>query len=719
MDEHLAGPIKRYEEARAGKLKTIAFEDLWMLFKPGDVIFTPFRRGSPASINPAPPPPPPPGMRPGTVGQRSGGIVRQGIGRDTPQAYRIISVLGGRHFAVPLGDKAKKTNVYSQLKVLCYYIDFNGLRYDCVSDVFNFRPFENEVEITNLDAYPLAYASIDEKKGKEQMTEYLKRRGQQFVEVSEVSHKLYEGLAFGATREEINTPVIIDFALAYQNTPGLRPQFTLPTVDFFNQTMRNTRAELFEAVIQTRTGRKFDWYWRQQTGLTTRGRTELLETLDDYPSVKSTDAECISKLQTLMESNGQILLLPGMVHAFALRNRKWVSLELSLVQNSQYEDGWKDLILPPGHKEMVRAVVENHATGSRSTVGMAKGTTEVDIVRGKGKGCIILLHGEPGVGKTSTAECVAAFTKRPLFPITCGDIGYEPDEVERNLEKHFTLAHKWGCVMLLDEADVFLAKRSRDDIKRNGLVSVFLRILEYYPGILFLTTNRVGSFDDAFRSRLHLTLYYPKLDKRQTIQIWDMNLRRVSEANENRALAGQQSIDIHHDKIIKFAKKNWETLSWNGRQIRNAFQTAIALAEFDVRDGNGKQAVMSKKQFKTIAKASMQFDDYLFHVHGGTDESANARKEQVRWDYEVMDRPGTKRELSDSDSDLSSDSSSSSSGSSSDDSDDSDDVSSDDAKKRRKKKKGKEKEREREKERKSKKKSDDRGKKSKSKKDKH
>lgn len=57
-------------------------------------------------------------------------------------------------------------------------------------------------------------------------------------------------------------------------------------------------------------------------------------------------------------------------------------------------------------------------------------------------------------------ECVAAFTKRPLFPITCGDIGYEPDEVEKNLDKHFSLAHKWGCVMLLDEADVFLTKRS-------------------------------------------------------------------------------------------------------------------------------------------------------------------------------------------------------------------------------------------------------------------
>jgi hypothetical protein len=96
---------------------------------------------------------------------------------------------------------------------------------------------------------------------------------------------------------------------------------------------------------------------------------------------------------------------------------------LTLLQDTQYEDGWNDLILPAGHKEMVRAVVENHAAGSRATGGMKKNSAEVDIVRGKGrllpqntchvldtdvlnqlgKGCIILLHGEPGVGKTSTA----------------------------------------------------------------------------------------------------------------------------------------------------------------------------------------------------------------------------------------------------------------------------------------------------------------------------
>lgn len=47
-----------------------------------------------------------------------------------------------------------------------------------------------------------------------------------------------------------------------------------------------------------------------------------------------------------------------------------------------------------------------------------------------------------------------------MRPHMVGDVGYEPEDVERNMGKHFKLANRWGCVLLLDEADVFLAKRN-------------------------------------------------------------------------------------------------------------------------------------------------------------------------------------------------------------------------------------------------------------------
>jgi AAA+ superfamily predicted ATPase len=75
------------------------------------------------------------------------------------------------------------------------------------------------------------------------------------------------------------------------------------------------------------------------------------------------------------------------------------------------------------------------------------------------------------VGKTTTAEGVAQHFQKPLFQITCGDLGSNARDVEAELEKNFTLASRWGCILLLDEADVFLSARERTDFERNGLVA--------------------------------------------------------------------------------------------------------------------------------------------------------------------------------------------------------------------------------------------------------
>lgn len=149
------------------------------------------------------------------------------------------------------------------------------------------------------------------------------------------------------------------------------------------------------------------------------------------------------------------ILFPNRAFGFVLRTRKWVTFALESLSDVDYHEasGWSGLELPKGHKETVLALVENHAGGPNSRANRSDTFSKMDLIRGKGKGLIILLHGEPGVGKTSTAECVADHTERPLFPITCGDIGENAETVEFNLENNFQLAHRWGCVLLLDEAE--------------------------------------------------------------------------------------------------------------------------------------------------------------------------------------------------------------------------------------------------------------------------
>ena len=84
--------------------------------------------------------------------------------------------------------------------------------------------------------------------------------------------------------------------------------------------------------------------------------------------------------------------------------------------------------------------------------------------------------------------------------------------LERNLVETISLAHKWGAIVLIDEADVYLEERSLKDVQRNSLVSVFLRHLEYFQGIMFLTSNRVTTFDDAFRSRITFAIKFDNLN---------------------------------------------------------------------------------------------------------------------------------------------------------------------------------------------------------------
>lgn len=138
------------------------------------------------------------------------------------------------------------------------------------------------------------------------------------------------------------------------------------------------------------------------------------------------------------------------------------------------DKGFDDLVIPKTHRDLLVALVQNHDTGGQVRLNvdeLNKASTQIEIVRGKGRGLIILLHGPPGSGKTSTAETIAASTRRPLYSITCGDLGTDIRDVELSLRGHTERAHRWGCVLLLDEADVFLTRRDWRDMSRNALVS--------------------------------------------------------------------------------------------------------------------------------------------------------------------------------------------------------------------------------------------------------
>lgn len=184
------------------------------------------------------------------------------------------------------------------------------------------------------------------------------------------------------------------------------------------------------------------------------------------------------------------------------------------------------------------------------------------MIEGKGKGIIMLLSGPPGVGKTLTAESVAESMHIPLYMMSAGDLGTTPTQVEDALQQIFEMVSKWNAILLLDECDVFLEARTADDLQRNRLVSIFLRMLEYYEGILFLTTNRVSNMDAAFQSRIHVSMAYPDLTIESRRQIWANFLQKGGQ----NTLISDEDLDILSHKEL------------NGRQIKNVIKTAFLLA---------------------------------------------------------------------------------------------------------------------------------------------
>jgi SpoVK/Ycf46/Vps4 family AAA+-type ATPase len=149
------------------------------------------------------------------------------------------------------------------------------------------------------------------------------------------------------------------------------------------------------------------------------------------------------------------------------------------------------LVLGDRQKLLVHALVRQHKARAR---------VFDDIVSGKGKGLVGLLAGPPGSGKTLTAEAVAETTQKPLYSVSASELAGDAGTIDKQLETILGLAKRWDAVLLLDEAEVFLQQRTTTDINRNKLVGVFLRQLEYYEGIMIMTTNLIGNIDEALES---------------------------------------------------------------------------------------------------------------------------------------------------------------------------------------------------------------------------
>ncbi len=193
---------------------------------------------------------------------------------------------------------------------------------------------------------------------------------------------------------------------------------------------------------------------------------------------------------------------------------------------------------------------------------------------------------------------------------------------DEKLEEISDYATKWGAILLFDEADVLLQAR-RDyecaNLKRNDLVSSFVRFIEYYQGIVFITTNRVSRFDGALMPRIDITLGLPPLDRGHRVTIWQ-NL--IQDLLDEGAINASQSTDL-----CTLALEKWSLDDINGHQIKKAVRTARILAET-------KGRMLGSGQIETMLKMEREFQERIGNLDK---EKEKEKKAGIKKDKEELE----------------------------------------------------------------------------------
>ncbi|MDB5935385.1 MAG: ATPase family associated with various cellular [Massilia sp.] len=234
------------------------------------------------------------------------------------------------------------------------------------------------------------------------------------------------------------------------------------------------------------------------------------------------------------------------VHLFHLEWHQNIWVHVQHMTEYRYQPDLRDkLVLPAHHRDLIDILTSNMNVFVQ------------DFVPGKSGGTTILCQGAPGLGKTLTAEIYSEVVGKPLYRVHSGQLGTTAASVGATLSTILRRAMRWEAIILLDEADVYIRRRD-NDLEHNAIVAEFLRTLEYFNGLLFMTTNRIGDVDDAILSRCIATIHYETPPKPDAVRLWKL-------------LAEQFGADLNDD-LVEALTVAYPTAS--GRDIKELLKLA-------------------------------------------------------------------------------------------------------------------------------------------------
>ncbi|KAH6849843.1 P-loop containing nucleoside triphosphate hydrolase protein [Chaetomium sp. MPI-CAGE-AT-0009] len=441
---------------------------------------------------------------------------------------------------------------------------------------FRIHHFVGEREIHLLPVYPVRYQRVHG--SVEKFLQSLAARGRKWFELASARTSCleYDGPAFGQI---------------------------VTSIDGLNKKAIDPRADVMHIkknmVVVTKKSKELATNCIKSMGPFRDGREWDPAELDAREQYQWNDLPATKVL-----TDDEARLCVPLVGCYSVENKEFYLVSAEKLRPVPWDpDAMKRLVLDEEKKALLEGLVSQHY--SKEQDGHQR-----DFIPKKGEGLVVLLHGPPGVGKTLTAESLAQQMKKPLVSLSVGNLIWDEWKLQERLVAEFSRAIDWDAILLLDEADVVLEERSFEDVRRNAIVSVFLRELEYYRGVLFLTTNRISNMDTAFQSRIQIGIGFKDLMPADRKKIW-LNLLNLNKDSHKDRHALEQIIE-NADKLAK-----WEL---NGREIRNVLNIADACARRRPATG-----WMTYEDVDKAARATLEFKNVL------ETERSNLKTEQTVW----------------------------------------------------------------------------------------
>ncbi|KAJ5267403.1 ATPase AAA-type core [Penicillium angulare] len=432
----------------------------------------------------------------------------------------------------------------------CRFLDYDGVKFGEAGIFLRVPKFRGSKPIATLEAYPLRHHPSHE-----QVRKDLVERGERFRDFAGSHIQHCQGNAFfmhkgKAIKVNINSRVAVDAAFFHE----MQPNYSRPS-------LRDMEVKEKDGIAFFDIGAMF-MEEREQEKEKMRGDGVEPQKLDE----------------------ADLLIACPTVCCFSFKEKMFLECAVSALRDVNWSpESFDCLQIPPENKTLLLSM-------AKTRLGLIPTVPFDDVIDGKGQGLNILLNGPPGVGKTFTVEATSEYFKLPLYSISAGELVVDHGDsnaLEQQLETIFKIAHHFKAVLLLDEADAFMEQRTSYHGAHNRLVTVFLRKLEYYQGILFLTSNRGIQFDDAILSRIHLIITYEGLSREFRKGLWSTFLARAQ------TVQGSAKIEEHDLRRL-------EALHLNGREIKNIVAIAHALAEANASQVDYKyieSAAGSRKKF--------------------------------------------------------------------------------------------------------------------------